>query len=120
MVAQRSLGGFLSRISDQQRAICEVPATGGATRSFIRNPIWFPPPPGIDWSPDGETIAFVAKGKQGTPAIFLLSYENRRGSPDYYGHRGLTKTGGRYFSPRWKSHRLCPDEQHHDHAGGRW
>jgi hypothetical protein len=25
----------------------------------------------IDWSPDGKTIAFAAKGKQGFPAIFL-------------------------------------------------
>jgi Tol biopolymer transport system component/DNA-binding winged helix-turn-helix (wHTH) protein len=61
-----------SRVSEQQRTIYEVPASGGAARALYTSSL-VPGHAELDWSPDGETIAFAAKGRKGPSAIFLLS-----------------------------------------------
>ena len=64
-----------SRLSDQQRTIYQVPASGGEVRKLYTSS--FVPEHGeLDWSPDGKTIAFAAQGMQDSPAIFLLALEN--------------------------------------------
>jgi Tol biopolymer transport system component/DNA-binding winged helix-turn-helix (wHTH) protein len=65
-----------SRLSDTQRTIYEVPAAGGVVRKIHTGPL-VPGQAQIDWSPDGATIAFAEKGRQGPSAIFLLPLENR-------------------------------------------
>jgi Tol biopolymer transport system component/DNA-binding winged helix-turn-helix (wHTH) protein len=65
-----------SRVSDMQRAICEVSSSGGESRQVYETN-FVPGHAEIDWSPDGKTIAFSAKGKQGFPAIFLLDLSSR-------------------------------------------
>jgi Tol biopolymer transport system component len=61
-----------SRLTDKQRTIFQVPVSGGEPRALYTNAI-VPGHSEIDWSPDGKTIAFSAKGRRGTTAIFLLS-----------------------------------------------
>ena len=65
-----------SRLSDQQRTIYEVPATGGEVRKIYSGSL-VPGHAELDWSPDGHNIAFVEKDKQGTSAIFTLSRGNQ-------------------------------------------
>ena len=65
-----------SRVSDQQRTIYQVPATGGAARALYTTSL-VTGHTEIDWSPDGGTISFAAKGRQGSSAIFLLSLGNQ-------------------------------------------
>jgi DNA-binding winged helix-turn-helix (wHTH) protein/dipeptidyl aminopeptidase/acylaminoacyl peptidase len=65
-----------SRLSDKQRIIYEVPAMGGATHVLYGGNL-ISGHTEIDWSPDGNTIAFAAKGRQNSSAIFLLSLENK-------------------------------------------
>jgi len=65
-----------SRLFDKKRAIFQVPANGGEARPLYMTTL-VPGRTAIDWAPDGRTIAFTAKGKEGNSAIFLLSpYEN--------------------------------------------
>jgi Tol biopolymer transport system component/DNA-binding winged helix-turn-helix (wHTH) protein len=65
-----------SRVSDEQRTIYEVPATGGEVRKLYADRA-VPGHAELDWSPDGKAIAFAEKGRQGASAIFLLSLENQ-------------------------------------------
>lgn len=65
-----------SRLSDKQRTIYVVPAKGGEVRDIFASGVVFGHGE-LDWSPDGGTIAFVDKSRQGVSAIFLLSPENR-------------------------------------------
>lgn len=70
----RSVG--FSRWSDRRRIIYEVPAGGGELRELLTtDPV--PEHGELDWSPDGKTIAYVAKGALGAPAIFLLALDSR-------------------------------------------
>ena len=65
-----------SRLSDKQRTIYEVPVKGGAVR-VLSVAGMVSGHAEIDWSPDGDKIAFAAKGAQNPSAIFLLSLDSR-------------------------------------------
>jgi len=67
-----------SRLSDGGRGIYEVPVHGGEAQLLYQTPLVQSE---IDWSPDGETIAFTSRGKQGRPAIFLLTHEDHAARP---------------------------------------
>jgi Tol biopolymer transport system component/DNA-binding winged helix-turn-helix (wHTH) protein len=67
-----------SRLSGEGRGIYRVPARGGAAQLLYETPLVQSE---IDWSPDGEVIAFTSPGKQGRPAIFLLTNENHSTRP---------------------------------------
>ncbi len=84
-----------SRLSDKRRTIYEVAATGGAVRPLYETDLVQSE---IDWSPDGETIAFTAKGKQGLAAIFLLAREQRR-ARQITAPSGADEDWGPAFSP---------------------
>jgi Tol biopolymer transport system component/DNA-binding winged helix-turn-helix (wHTH) protein len=60
-----------SRIHERKRTILQVPSTGGATHTLYTSS-FVPGRGAIDWSPDGSRIAFTAKGREGTAAIFLF------------------------------------------------
>jgi Tol biopolymer transport system component/DNA-binding winged helix-turn-helix (wHTH) protein len=86
-----------SRLRDKQRTIFEVPAAGGEPRALYKTNI-VPSHTEIDWSPDGRTITFTAIGKQGTPAIFLLSVDDGR-ARQITAPPGVDKDWGPAFSP---------------------
>jgi len=65
-----------SRLSDKQRTIYEVPATGGEVLKMYSGSL-VPGHAEVDWAPDGNSIALVEKGKQGTSAIFTLARGNQ-------------------------------------------
>jgi Tol biopolymer transport system component/DNA-binding winged helix-turn-helix (wHTH) protein len=65
-----------SRLADQRRAIIEVPAVGGPLREVFATDL-LPEHGELDWSPDGHTLAYVARGTLGSSAVFLLSLETR-------------------------------------------
>ena len=67
-----------SRLSDGGRGIYQVSIHGGEAQLLYRTPLIQSE---IDWSPDGETIAFTSRGKQGRPAIFLLTNESHVARP---------------------------------------
>ncbi len=84
-----------SRLSDGGRGIYQVPAHGGEAKLLFETPLVQSE---IDWSPDGETIAFTSRGKQGRPAIFLLSNENHSTRPLTAPEEGF-EDWGPAFSP---------------------
>lgn len=55
-----------------RRTIYEVPAAGGPLRE-LRTTDFVPEHGELSWSPDGNSIAYVAIGAQGSSAIFLLA-----------------------------------------------
>jgi Tol biopolymer transport system component/DNA-binding winged helix-turn-helix (wHTH) protein len=65
-----------SRLSDKRRAIFEVPAAGSPPRELFATDL-LPEHGELDWSPDGRTIAYVARGMLGSSAVFLLSLKTR-------------------------------------------
>lgn len=65
-----------SRLTERRRTIYEVRARGGLPRELATTDL-IPDHEELDWSPDSKTIAFVARGSSGEPAIFLWYLESR-------------------------------------------
>jgi Tol biopolymer transport system component/DNA-binding winged helix-turn-helix (wHTH) protein len=65
-----------SRLSDKRRAIFKAPAVGGPLRELFTTGL-LPEHGELDWSPDGQTIAYVARSTLGSSVVFLLSLETR-------------------------------------------
>jgi Tol biopolymer transport system component/DNA-binding winged helix-turn-helix (wHTH) protein len=84
-----------SRLSDAGRGIYRVPARGGEAQLLYETPLVQSE---IDWSPDGQMIAFTSRGKQGRPAIFLLTNESHSSRPLTAPEEGF-EDWGPAFSP---------------------
>ncbi len=59
-----------SRVSDGGRKIYKIAARGGEVHELFAAEA-MPDHAELDWSPDGKTIAYVGRGAEGAPAIFL-------------------------------------------------
>jgi Tol biopolymer transport system component/DNA-binding winged helix-turn-helix (wHTH) protein len=61
-----------SRFTDKEHEIYAVAAGGGGLRKLYATAIG-PKHGELDWSPDGNSVAFVGQSSQGTSSIFVLS-----------------------------------------------
>jgi Tol biopolymer transport system component/DNA-binding winged helix-turn-helix (wHTH) protein len=61
-----------SRFSDKEHEIYTVSSAGGGLHKLYTTAIG-PKHGELDWSPDGNSIAFVGQSSQGTSSIFVLS-----------------------------------------------
>src|SRR5215831_511885 len=65
-----------SRFTGKEHQIYTIAANGGDLYRLFSTAIG-PKQGELDWSPDGNSIAFVGQSNQGTSSIFLLSYHDR-------------------------------------------
>lgn len=65
-----------SRFTSKEHQIYTIAANGGGLSRLFSTAIG-PKQGELDWSPDGNSVAFVGQSSQGTSSIFLLSYHDR-------------------------------------------
>lgn len=65
-----------SRFTSKEHQIYTIAANGGGLYRLFSTNIG-PKHGELDWSPDGNSVAFVGQSSQGTSSIFLLSYHDR-------------------------------------------
>ena len=65
-----------SRFTGKEHQIYTIAANGGDLYRLFSTAIG-PKQGELDWSPEGNSIAFVGQSNQGTSSIFLLSYHDR-------------------------------------------
>jgi len=65
-----------SRFTNKEHEIYTIAANGSGLHRLFTAAIG-PKHGELDWSPDGQSLAFVGQSSQGTSSIFLLSYNDR-------------------------------------------